>query len=209
MDEATFDQWIPSDPGRWSAVLGKRAADTLTRAVQLLRDYFVGKQRVFVASHGDFTLSNLLFDGETSEITGVIDWSQASATATPLADGLNLMLIDLHDDNLRQTGVPGRVKEFIVQVLDDRAGPWIHERLRRVRSEYQLDRDDLLACLVQWITRYVTSRLHVIKRTTAWEWTEALGTALERATNDDGAPAGRFSSHSAAPRHSSEQLSAG
>jgi len=68
--------------------LGADVSDLKT----LCRRDLLGKRVVTVTAHGDFSLQNLIFDAETTNLTGVVDWDLADITGWPVRDLMHLLV---------------------------------------------------------------------------------------------------------------------
>lgn len=85
MDEEAWETSL--QPIFDSAVLrNPHAEPALRRLGRHMREHVLGHVWLDVCSHGDFKIENVMYDPQTCEITGVIDWEHAMLCGLPYID---------------------------------------------------------------------------------------------------------------------------
>ena len=85
MDDEAWDTSL--QPIFDSAVLRNPQAEApLHRLERRMREHVLGHVWLDVCSHGDFKIENVMYDAQTCEITGVIDWEHAMLCGLPYID---------------------------------------------------------------------------------------------------------------------------
>jgi len=85
MDDEAWDGCL--QPIFDSAVLrNPQAEGPLRRLEARMREHVLGHVWLDVCSHGDFKIENVMYDPQTFEITGVIDWEHAMLCGLPYID---------------------------------------------------------------------------------------------------------------------------
>ena len=179
MSPGEFADWVPYRQEPWQRLAGPRTAQGLEELVPRLSDYMVGRERIMVASHGDLWLGNILFDENTGDMRGLLDWDTADLHGLPLVDALTL---SQSPDIARQGGaVPfdaGFPDQFAESHTVDSLAETLrcvsdcahHPRLARIRSEngYETDQDARMALLLIFLKRHQPNNLVGRKQTRKW-----------------------------------------
>ena len=191
LTEEEFSRWVPYQPEQWRRLVGPQAARALGELILALRDYMVGRERVVVASHGDFSLGNVLFHEATGAIEGIVDWDSADLRGLPLVDAISLsqyrdepatkVVRDLVAEPAAERratfdmGFPdGFAEEHTVSTLAETLRRVCtcpdHPRLARIRSEfgYETDRDAYMALFLFFLKRHQPGSLALRKQTRKW-----------------------------------------
>ena len=136
----------PSSNGETADELGQRLElvcsysacyrELLLPLADALLEWFAAVRIPAGVSHGDFTLGNVLFDGET--LKGVIDWDHARKDGIPLVDAL-FMIINSYRGN-QGFGVGKLFRELWTDEFEDSA---FAERIAWVGAKSKMDRDGL------------------------------------------------------------------
>jgi ubiquinone/menaquinone biosynthesis C-methylase UbiE/aminoglycoside phosphotransferase (APT) family kinase protein len=96
VDEALFDEQFQrrfEELRRWfSADEAAQWENALRRLEEYCREQVLGATLPLVTMHGDFGLTNCLFDPRSHELATVVDWDWAEQRGLPLLDALNFML---------------------------------------------------------------------------------------------------------------------
>jgi hypothetical protein len=180
-DESLMSVIAPSGMDLWQAVLGFKTMRIIAEMFQLLRNYLLGREGWVVACHGDYHLGNILFNPDSGEITGVIDWDSAQGAASPLLDAMTLaaaaknLPLNFSDENAEGLSI-----HSLVRYLSDAVESVDDDSLAQVRSEYRLtESDTVMAMLHAFLLRrrsaYQSSRL------AGHKWATALKIAVMEA----------------------------
>lgn len=96
VDEARLSAWVDQPLAVIAGALRRGPLPpprgALRRVSALLRQDLAGRPVQACWIHGDFWTDNLLVDGSTSAITGIIDWDLAASEELPVHDVLHLLL---------------------------------------------------------------------------------------------------------------------
>jgi len=188
LSDAEFCRWVPYQPEHWQRLAGPQTAELVGELIPALRTYMVGQERVVVASHGDFSLGNILFHAgqpfqadarvrlaslTCGAIKGIVDWDSADPRGLPLVDAISLS--QYRDETSFDLGFPDDFAE--AHPVDSLAGTLRrvstcpeHARLASIRSEYgyNTDRDAYLALFLLFLKRHQPGSLALRKQTRKW-----------------------------------------
>lgn len=126
-------------PGMARAETATAASGSLVQALRgtgrCIREFHLGKQVGFAASHGDFGIGNVLVDENSGSLTAVLDWADGRRFDFPSVDPFNWLIQQRRDregfsfveavDALRSDAVRGSAQitdSFLVQ------GETLHDR---------------------------------------------------------------------------------
>lgn len=91
IDENNFKFLFGRDFKRLSKFLPYDYKTKLSRLENYFRKMIIGKKIMIVFSHGDYKIENIMFDPNTKEINGIIDWDLSRRKGLPLLDLLYLL----------------------------------------------------------------------------------------------------------------------
>lgn len=92
IDRFTFERLIGNDFRMLHSYIIDNYYKKLIDLQEKLYQQLLGKSLLIVWSHGDFKIENVLFDSETWQIKGVIDWDLSIKDGLPLLDILFLLI---------------------------------------------------------------------------------------------------------------------
>jgi len=187
MTQEDFHRWAPSQPEQWRRLVGSRAAQVLGELTPRLCAYMVGRERTVVASHGDLWLGNVLFDEETGDMRGLLDWDSADLRGLPLVDALSLSQSPgiaprkgaaSFDAGFSDQFAESHTVDSLAETLRRVSACTHHPRLARIRSEYgyETDQDGGMALLLIFLKRHQPG--HLVARGQTRKWVEAFGLLL-------------------------------
>lgn len=121
-----------------------------------LKNIVIGKNILIVLMHGDYKLENIVFNKNTLEINGVIDWELADEKGFPLLDLLYLLTynrmikydidyFDVVNDYLEKNSMTNQEKLYI----------------EKYRELYILDEEIYHVLLVMFIMHHISKRFYV------------------------------------------------
>jgi aminoglycoside phosphotransferase (APT) family kinase protein len=125
LDGVNFGMLVSSPLGRVVTGLGSSAEASAARIEKLAHNILYGKPFMLVWMHGDYKIENLIFDPDSLQVTGIIDWDLSQAKGYPLLDLLYLItynrVITEHreiEEVILNCIVPQRFSEFEREISD-------------------------------------------------------------------------------------------
>jgi ubiquinone/menaquinone biosynthesis C-methylase UbiE len=173
LNETDYLRWIPYQSEDWYRLAGPRTARAVGELIDALGAYMVGQERVVVASHGDFSLGNVLFHETTGTLAGIVDWDSADTEGLPLVDAISLSQYRYEpafDLGFPDEFADGLSISTLAEALRRVSTCPGHPRFARARSEYgyETDRDAFMALFLLFLKRHQSGSLSVRKQIRKW-----------------------------------------
>lgn len=138
-------------------------ADDLERWKAPLRRCLEGLTLPLVWMHGDYKVENVMYDPDTRQITGVIDWEHAIFPGLPLLDALFLLVFN------RIARGSHHVEAIDALFAGDQADELESARLTRYCSAMQIPPRAMRALNALFLAHHIGHRIHTYTDDAGWE----------------------------------------
>jgi aminoglycoside phosphotransferase (APT) family kinase protein len=155
VDHETLQAWLGAPLRTITALLRQfplpLPRDALNRLVVKVQGDLLGKSVKISWIHGDFWAGNLLVDGASRSITGIIDWDLAAFPELPMHDVLQMLLLS------RTLARHQSLGQVVAQLLN--SGSWTRHERKLLETAGWATADDVdqsTLLLLYWL-RYVAA----------------------------------------------------
>jgi aminoglycoside phosphotransferase len=138
-------------------------ADDLETWKAPLRRCLEGLTLPLVWMHGDYKIENVMYDPDTRQITGVIDWEHAIIPGLPLLDAMFLMVFNRIARGSHHIEAIDAL--FARDQIDDRE----RARLARYCDALQIPARSVRALNALFLAHHIGHRIHMYQEAAGWE----------------------------------------
>ncbi len=153
MEGRYYNELVAATVNDVAGFFGSDLSDAFDRIGCFLESRFENRKLPVVINHGDFTVDNLMFDGD--RVTGLIDWEHARSRGLPLVD--LLMFITSVNKKIRGASI---WKRLISVVLLNRYSPFEKELVTEYCQLFDIPYDLLPAFAAVTGLEYLRYRHH-------------------------------------------------